>query len=505
MTRPALSTAQFQTLAGNIAEYSGFLMDSSRHRSLESALAVRMETLGIDDVRLYLQQLDNGELHRLTELVVNHETQFFRTPAHHRALREEILPTLHRERSGTQPLRCWSAGCATGEEPYSLAISVLSTLGEPLPRQVEIHATDISAQALAKAQLGRYRGRTLMNIAQDELQRYFTPDHSYQVVRPEVRGLIQFEQHNLHTPVPIWARSLDIIFCQNVTIYFSIDVCRELMGRFFEVLQPGGYLFLGFSETLWRIFDRFETVEIAGAFVYRKPVPRTNVLRARFEQRERSERPAARPPQPSATEQPPTRESRSQPRQQSLHENHRPAPARQTRPTPPAAPSALEQGLAQLQAGLLDDALQSLQQIRPDESTYAQALAAIARIHANRGDWEQASAAAKRAIERDVLIHDAHLLLGMLCANQEHWDEAVTHLERVRYLVPQAPLPSFHLANVYRGQQRVELAEREYRSTLRKLADLDATEVLDGVTVAWLRETCQRFLQHLEMDRLQHR
>ena len=496
--RPALSIAQFQTLAGSIAEYSGFLMDSSRHRSLESALAVRMELLGIEDVRLYLQQLDNGELHRLTELVVNHETQFFRTPAHHRALREEILPTLHRERSGIQPLRCWSAGCATGEEPYSLAISVLSTLGEPLPRAVEIHATDISAQALEKAQLGRYRGRTLMNISQDELKRYFAPDHSYQLVRPEVRALIQFEQHNLYTPVPVWARSLDIIFCQNVTIYFSIDVCRELMGRFFEALRPGGYLFLGFSETLWRIFDRFETVEIAGAFVYRKPLPRTGALRGRFPQRERGERPTPRAGQPSSSEQ--ASASRPQPRRQVPRENRLPA-----RPAPPPTPSALEQGLAQLQAGSLDDALQSLQQIRPDEATYAQALAAIARIHANRGDWEQAAAAAKRAIERDVLIQDAHLLLGMLCANQERWDEAVTHLERVRYLVPQAPLPSFHLANVYRGQQRLDLAEREYRSTLRKLADLDATEVVDGVTVAWLRETCQRFLQHLEMDRLQHR
>lgn len=504
MMRPTLSTGQFQSLASSIAEYSGFSMDSSRHRSLESALAVRMEALGIDDVRAYLQQIESAELHRLTELVVNHETQFFRTPAHHRALREVILPTFHRERGATQPLRCWSAGCATGEEPYSLAISILTTLGEPLPRPVEIHATDISTQALEKAQLGRYRGRTLMNIAQDEMKRYFSPDMSYNVIRPEVRNLIHFEQHNLHTPVPVWARQLDIIFCQNVTIYFSVDVCRALMGRFFEALRPGGYLFLGFSETLWRIFDRFETVELAGAFVYRKPLPRTGALRMRhqLQLKERAERAAARENRSLLNERPAVAEQ--------------PQPARDPKPRtptrlpvrPPAALPAramLEQGLSQLQAGLLDDALNSLQQVRADDPVYAQALAAIARIHANRGDWEQAAAEAKRAIERDVLVHDAHLLLGMLCANQERWDEAITHLERVRYLVPQAPLPSFHLANAYRSRQRLDLADREYRSTLRKLADLDATEVLDGVTVAWLRETCQRFLQHLEIDRLQHR
>jgi chemotaxis protein methyltransferase CheR len=504
MMRPTLSTGQFQTLASSIAEYSGFSLDSSRHRSLESALAVRMEALGIDDVRAYLQSMESGELHRLTELVVNHETQFFRTPAHHRALRESILPALHRERGIAQPLRCWSAGCATGEEPYSLAISILSTWGEPLPRPVEIHATDISTQALEKAQQGRYRGRTLMNVAQDELKRYFTPDHSYQSVKPEVRSLIHFEQHNLHTPVPVWARSLDIIFCQNVTIYFSVDVCRALMGRFFEALRPGGYLFLGFSETLWRIFDRFETVELSGAFVYRKPLPRTGTLRMRhqLQLRERAERAAAREGRSLLRE--PTASLEIQPPARDL----RPRTGGRLPARPPAAqptPSLLEQGLSQLQAGQLDEALSSLQQVGDDDPAYAQALAAIARIHANRGDWEQAAAEARRAIERDVLVHDAHLLLGMLCANQEQWAEAVTHLERVRYLSPQAPLPSFHLANAYRGQQRLDLAEREYRSALRKLADLDPAEVLDGVTVAWLRETCQRFLQHLETDRLQHR
>jgi chemotaxis protein methyltransferase CheR len=108
-------------------------------------------------------------------------------------------------------------------------------------------------------------------------------------------------------------------------------------------------------------------------------------------------------------------------------------------------------------------------------------------------------------LDLDLLTHDAHLLLGMLAANQERWDQAVSHLERVRYLDPRAPVPSFHLANAYRGQQRLDLAEREYRSALRKLSGLAPTDVLDGVSVAWLRETCQRFLQHLDVDRLQQR
>lgn len=476
--RPTLSTGQFHSLANQIAEYSGFMLDGSRHRSLESALAVRMEALAFEDARTYLDRLDSAELHRITELVVNHETQFFRTPAHHRALREELLPSLHRNRPNSQPLRCWSAGCATGEEPYSLAISVLETLGVPLPRPVEIYATDISTQALSKAQAGTYRGRALANVAPVELKRHFVGHANLFEVNSQVRALVRFEQHNLRAAMPTWAPGLDIIFCQNVTIYFAVETCRALMARFFDVLAPGGYLFLGFSETLWRIYDRFETVEVAGAFVYRKPLPKVVVPAPRLQPRER-----------------PVMKSDAR----TL------APVRRApRPELPL-PSPFEQGMAQLEAGAFDVALQLLQQVKSSDQQYPQALAAIARIHANRGDWELAAVEARRALELDLLTHDAHLLLGMLAANQERWDQAVSHLERVRYLDPRAPLPSFHLANAYRGQQRLDLAEREYRSALRKLSGLAPTDVLDGVTVDWLRDTCQRFLQHLDVDRLQHR
>lgn len=490
--RPSLTTAQFHTLASRIAEYSGFTLDGGRHRSLESALAVRMEALDIAETRTYLQQLDAGELHRLTELVVNHETQFFRTPAHHRALRAQILPGLHENKPPTLPLRCWSAGCATGEEPYSLAITMLDVLGEPLPRPVEIYATDISMQALAKAQLGQYRGRTLTNVSPDQLRRRFEAERDWYTVAPDVRTLVRFEQHNLHAALPAWARNLDIISCQNVTIYFSVEVCRALMQRFYDVLAPGGYLFLGYSETLWRIFDRFETVEVAGAFVYRKPAPRVIVPKARVPAQRRGTRELRAPLLPRRPQRPAAQSTPA-------------APTSRTPLVAPAAEALLEQGQAYFRAGALDDALTTLGQIKPDHTCYPQALAIIARIHADRGAWEQAIAEARRAIDLDVLTLDAHLLLGMLAANQDRWTEAVAHLERVRYIDPHAPLPSFHLANAYRGQGRHDLADREYRSALRKLARHDPTTVLDGVTVAWLRETCQRYLQHLEADRLQQR
>ncbi len=465
MSRPALTDLQWQVLSERIAAYSGVALDSSRLRSVESALAVRLEARGLQHLEQYLWRLDDDELHALVELLVNHETQFFRTPAHYRALAEHLLPELHRARTPGLPIRCWSAGCATGEEPYSLAITALNTL--PASRPCEIHGTDLSNRALERARAAQYRSRAVSNVAPADLERYFRPaGDSWQLV-PLVKNNVVFEQHNLLTELPRWAQALDIVLCQNVTIYFALETCRALISRLFDALAPGGYLFLGYSETLWRMFDRFETVEVGGAFVYRKPAAPLSA------------------PAPA-------------PR----------APARPLRAVPPPPPVTdaewLQQGRELLAAGKLDQAVEVLRHVAPAAPEYPQALAVIAQVHANRGDWELAAAEATRALELDILTGDAHVLLGVVSAQQSRWPAALEHLLRAQYLDPSAPLPSFHLADVYRRQQRHDLAVREYRVTLRKLEALPSGLLLEGVSVGWLRETCVRYVQQLERSGRRH-
>ena len=141
-------------------------------------LAQRLHATG-DDLAAYERRIQapggRDELRLLAELVLNHETIFFRNGPHLRALREVLLPEIHRRKPAGAPIRIWSAGCATGEEPYSLAITALETLGQPLARPVEIWATDLSEPALRKARAGFYRGRALQNLPADLLARYFTP------------------------------------------------------------------------------------------------------------------------------------------------------------------------------------------------------------------------------------------------------------------------------------------------------------------------------------------
>src|SRR5215212_6194775 len=268
-----LAPEQFAWLRDRLADYSGVYLDLTRLRLLEHGLAQRLEATG-DDLAAYDRRIQGpgarDELRLLAELVLNHETIFFRNGPHLRALREVLLPEIHRRKPVGAPIRIWSAGCATGEEPYSLAITVLETLGQPVACPVEIWATDLSEPALHKARAGFYRGRALQNLPAELLARYFTPKDDGYLISDALKALVRFEFLNLLDPFPRYASSVDIIFCQNVTIYFQLKTCQELIARFYGCLPTGGLLCLGFSETLWNIFDRFHSREVASAYVYYK-------------------------------------------------------------------------------------------------------------------------------------------------------------------------------------------------------------------------------------------
>lgn len=476
-----LTPEQFVRFRDLLAAYSGVHLDMARQRWLEQSLARRLAATG-DSLASYEQRLGTtpGELRRLAELVLNHETLFFRNAPHFQALRSVLLPELHRQKPAGAPIRIWSAGCSTGEEAYSLAITALEALGQPPARPVKVWATDLSEPALQKARAGIYRGRTLQNVPDAIAQRYFTSQADSQKIGDAARALVRFDQINLLEPFPRAAQGVDLIFCQNVTIYFQLATCRELIARFYECLPVGGMLFLGFSETLWNVFDRFQTREVAGAYLYIKgeaePAARKPAARGTA--------PLSRPGGTGAGL-PPARQAR------------RPA-------AEPARPASLEQsgreqlarGHTLLAEGQLDAALEALRLVPPQSADAPVALTLVARIHADRGDLELAAAEAQRAIEINSLNSEAQLLLGIIYGRQGQWPSAIQQLERARYLDPTSALASFHLAEAYRQAERADKAIAEYRNALQKLDRYPPGTLLDGVAVEWVRETCQRQIEY---------
>ncbi|MBC8162625.1 MAG: protein-glutamate O-methyltransferase [Roseiflexaceae bacterium] len=459
-----LDETSFVRLRDQLSRFSGVYLDGSRRRILEQAVATRLAATALD-VESYLRQIaeNRDELRQLTTCVLNHETFFFRNQPHMRALQAVLLPELHRRKPPGEPIRIWSAGCATGEEAYSLAITALECF--PLGgRTVEIWATDLSDAALEQAQRGFYSGRSLVKVSEQLLERYFQSCGGGYTIHERVRALVRFERLNIVEPPPPSARDIDIIFCQNVIIYFQPETARAVLQQFYQLLPVGGMLFLGFSETIRSSFDSFRTREVLGAYVYYKEA----------EQARRETKPLTLPVLA------------------------KPAPI-QPRTRPVAAAQAIP--LARPDPAAAHD--QTLQR-SPHGPLAAPAGRLAAQLLADRGQTEQALAAAKRVVALDPLDAEAALLLGTLYGLSDMGELAVEYLERARYLDGAAPIPSFRLAEAYRRQNRDQLALREYRATLRKLQPFPPDTVLGGVAVGWLRETCERHTHQLGQQNSGH-
>ncbi len=166
-------------------------------------------------------------------------------------------------------LRIWSAGCSTGEEPFSIAITIADSLSFADSWNVEILATDVGRHALKHAERGAYSGRSIASVTEKQLANHFSAMEKGQQVKPRLRKMVSFAQMNLASPV--YLGRMDAIFCMNVLIYFSEERRRALVQRFYETLEPGGYLFLGHSESISKMPVKFQAIVLNDCILYRKP------------------------------------------------------------------------------------------------------------------------------------------------------------------------------------------------------------------------------------------
>ena len=256
-----------------IERRSGILFDESRTRFLSNRVCEHLKEIGFSrgaDL-LRLIRNSNAAYERLLERLLTQETSFFRYPAIYQALETRVLPELHTKKFWQNPrtLRIWSAGCSSGEEPYSIALSILKALEFPEGWNVEILATDISRHALDVAERGRYSRRDLGVLSPEQIQANFSEvgPGEYQV-RPKLRNMVKFAQMNLAQMV--YMGRFDCIFCMNVLIYFSDELRATLIRRFHDYLEPEGYLFLGHAESVAKAKVDLEPIVIGDSLIYRK-------------------------------------------------------------------------------------------------------------------------------------------------------------------------------------------------------------------------------------------
>ncbi len=257
-----------------IEDRTGIRFDESRERFFSTRVREHVHAKSFDHGSELVRAIrkSNVEYEALLERLLTQETSFFRYPAVFEAFEKRVLPELHAKKFWKDPrtLRVWSAGCSTGEEPYSIAITILDTLSLADAWNVEILATDVGRQALKHAERGLYSGRSISGVTPVQLNAHFTAGKDGYQVKPRVRKLVSFAQMNLASPV--YLGRMDLIFCMNVLIYFSEARRAALVQRFYEALQPGGYLFLGHSESISKMTVKFQAIVLGDCILYRKPL-----------------------------------------------------------------------------------------------------------------------------------------------------------------------------------------------------------------------------------------
>ncbi|MBE0504106.1 MAG: tetratricopeptide repeat protein [Desulfuromonadales bacterium] len=469
-----------------ISKKCGLHFDRRNRKTLERGIQRRMRVVAAPSVAAYFTYLQDflesrREFKKLVALLTIGETSFFRFDPHFAALIEKVIPELIKVHQESRRLRIWSAGCSTGEEAYSLAITLLQHFPQLADWDITILGTDISHQSLAAARQGHYQDRTLRNVTPKLLAGWFIQDGSGWTVNERLRSLTRFAFLNLQSetyPSPKnGTTECDLIFCRNVMIYFRPETVRAVVSRLRRALRPGGYLFLGHAETLGAGFLDFVRCQHHGGTYYRAG-GQENVDSATNEFSHQDEN--KNKPQfilfgkindnsllvPSV---PQDEKEKSGIILADKVNNKTSSPKNTTIITPPTptADQLLDQGFSLADQGRLDEAL----------------------------------ALCRQVLRADDLSPRAYFLRGLILDQQGQSALAAEDFQRVILLDLKAVMAHYHLANVYRRSGRKAEALRSLQTALRLLTRMGDEETIADAkdwTVSGLQERCRTELKQLE-------
>jgi chemotaxis protein methyltransferase CheR len=272
-----LSEDVFRLLRDLISEYCGIYFDDASQFILERRLNRRLKINGLDNFRDYYRFLlynkrRDEELSEIIDVLTVNETYFFRELNQLNAFMNEVYPEVKALKSDSKKIRIWSAGCASGEEPYTLAMMLLERKDQFEGWDIEIVGSDINQRVLYTARKGIYRKNSFRATEEYYIRKYFVHEDGVWKINDEVKKMVSFNHLNLFDAVKTrFVGMMDVIFCRNVLIYFRSDAKKKLIERFYRRLNDGGYLLLGHAESLMNISTAFSLKHLRDDLVYQKP------------------------------------------------------------------------------------------------------------------------------------------------------------------------------------------------------------------------------------------
>lgn len=454
-----------------LLEHSALHFNQNNQRILERALLRRVQALQIDSLSTYYNFLvahseNYDELNKLIGLLTVGETSFFRYRSHRDALLHYVIPQLIEKNRRKAALRIWSAGCSTGEEPYSLAILLLENFPELADWDIQILATDINKRALRHAREGVFTERSLRLMEEPLRNRYFTRTESHYQVSRQVRNLVRFEYLNLQTdPFP---QNLDLLLCRNVLIYFELDTIRRIVANFSTSLKRNGFLFMGHSETMQTVSDRFQRHHQYNAFFYQlkgvmpskaeRASPSVPVVKDRVDAANKSQ--PASPPKPSSPVQVKTAVKKDKP------------------PTRQKPEQLYESAMIAFEREHFGDAGQLFDQLLGQDPSNPKALVGKGLLLANQGKYSEARACCARAIKEDDLMPEAYLLRGLILDMEGFLERALVEYQKVLWLDPGFVMAYYLSAKIHDRLNDNEKKQRALRNTARVLEQLRGQETI---------------------------
>jgi chemotaxis protein methyltransferase CheR len=452
--------AEFRTMSGFLRGRFGLEYGPQKRAELEKACRRVRDGRGGSEFCSYVASPAGRELlQRLVNELTVGETYFFRIQAHFDALKNVILPGIVKRRAEEKRLRIWSAGCATGEEPYSVAMLILETVPDAGAWEIDFLATDINTGFIAAAREGRYREWSFRKVDDYWRHKYFKAVAGGWQISDEVRAMVRFVRANLcddrDNVVAAGPAPFDLIVCRNVLIYFDDESIERVSRLFHRYLAPEGWYVGGHVEPL--IFqDGFEPITFPGAVIYRKRPPAETVAA-----------PKGRRPL----------EDRRAPRLKK----------------PPADELARADRL--VAAGEDDAALQQLSRLaaaREDGDLYWR----LGRVLGNLGRYEEGLEWCRRAVEMDRENPFPYYIAALIQEELGKNDEAFENLRRSLYVDKNFVLGHFSMGNYHRWRRDEERAVRSYRNVMRLLESRAADEEIsgDGLTAGRLREIVTQIL-----------
>jgi chemotaxis protein methyltransferase CheR len=260
-----------------IYKRTGLYYEYNKKYYVQKRIEKRAELLDMDTLNDYFMMLkfadDSTEFFRLINDLTVNETYFFRDFPQLSNFAEEILPRFEKDKQSRKKIKIWSAACSTGEEPYTLSIILQEMLEKSEQWEIQILASDINTEVLQSARIGLYESRSVKDVPNEYLEKYFTKRHEKYLINLNVRKSVTFKRINLMDASEMGIiGGCDFIFCRNCLIYFDEDSRKSVVSSFYESLNPGGFVFLGHSESVGRVSSAFKVQKIGDTIVYSKPI-----------------------------------------------------------------------------------------------------------------------------------------------------------------------------------------------------------------------------------------